>query len=229
MRRLGWIPAATLLLCTSLPAHADYQDGLVAHHNGEFAEARSEFEAVAETDPRAAVALGIMAARGDGMDQDMSEAAVWFGRAAEAGDANGQYHLARLHYAGKGVAQDKARAVELFGLSAEQSHVGATQALSLILENGDGVPADAKRAFELALANAEAGVPRDQLRTARMLAEGQGIEADPGRAYFYAALAARTGLADAFAVEETYAAKLTETQLAEQKQNLLEWRPTGQK
>ncbi len=228
MRLAAWLTAAALL-GAALPAHADYQQGLIDHHNGDFDKARAAFEAVADTDPRAAVALGIMAARGDGADQDMAEAADWFGRAAEAGDATGQYQLARLHYAGKGVAQDKPRAVELFELAAKQAHVGATQALSLILENGDGVPADAKRAFELALSNAEAGVPRDQLRAAQMLAEGRGTEADPVRAYFFASLAARTGLQDAIDAHDGYAAKLTEAQLAEQKQLLIDWRPTGQK
>lgn len=228
MRRAGWLLATALLLAAPA-AQAGYQEAIFAYNKGDFAAARSQLEAIADSDPRALVALGVMAARGDGMEANLSRAASWFSRAAAAGDANGEYHLGRLLYTGKGVPADKVRAAAMFGQAAAQSHVGATQALSLMLETGDGVPADPKRAFELALSNAEAGVPRDQYRAARMLAEGRGTEVDPGRAYFYVSLAARTGLQDAEAMREAFAAKLTEAQLAEQRQQLIDWRPTGQK
>ena len=58
------------------------------------------------------------------------EAAQYFGRAAEQGDADGQYGLAILHASGEGVARDPARARELLERAGTQGHVLATVALS---------------------------------------------------------------------------------------------------
>jgi TPR repeat protein len=222
-----WLAVAALLLAAA-PVHADYAIGLIAYHNGDFANALTEFEKSVDDDPRAMVALGIMVARGEGTDKDMAKAADWFGRAAAAGEPAGQYQLGRLHYSGAGVALDKARAAALFGQAAVQQHVGAIQALSLMLESGDGVPADLPRALELARLNADVGVPRDQVRLAQMYAEGRGAEADPAEAYFWMALAARTGLPEAQAAFEEYGTKLTEAQRGEQDERALKWRPAGE-
>ena len=58
------------------------------------------------------------------------EAASYFRRAAEQGDADGQYGLGVLHAAGEGVARDPATARELFERAGKQGHALATVALS---------------------------------------------------------------------------------------------------
>lgn len=58
------------------------------------------------------------------------EAAMYFRRAAEQGDADGQYGLAVLHAAGEGVPRDPAVAREMFERAGNQGHVLATVALS---------------------------------------------------------------------------------------------------
>ena len=58
------------------------------------------------------------------------EAALYFRRAAEQGDADGQYGLAILHAAGEGVARDPAAARDWLERAGNQGHALATVALS---------------------------------------------------------------------------------------------------
>lgn len=58
------------------------------------------------------------------------EAALYFRRAAEQGDADGQYGLGVLHAAGEGVPRDPAAARAMFERAGSQGHVLATVALS---------------------------------------------------------------------------------------------------
>lgn len=58
------------------------------------------------------------------------EAAVYFRRAAEQGDADGQYGLAMLHASGEGVARDPAAARDWLERAGRQGHALATVALS---------------------------------------------------------------------------------------------------
>ncbi|MDX2179094.1 MAG: tetratricopeptide repeat protein [Bryobacteraceae bacterium] len=44
--------------------------------------------------------------RGHGVTQDYSEAAQWFRRAAEQGDAQAQFNLGVMYYEGQGLRQD---------------------------------------------------------------------------------------------------------------------------
>ena len=46
---------------------------------------------------------------GDGVEQDTSEAALWFTRAAEQGYTRAQVHLGSMYHTGDGVEQDYAQ------------------------------------------------------------------------------------------------------------------------
>jgi putative methionine-R-sulfoxide reductase with GAF domain len=54
-------------------------------------------------DPAAENALGLRYASGDGVQQDETEAAVWFTKAAESGNVKAQIALATRYWAGRGV------------------------------------------------------------------------------------------------------------------------------
>src|SRR3712207_8186487 len=56
--------------------------------------------------------IGIMYERGLGVRADLAQAAAAYRRAAEAGDATGQYNLGVLYQTGKGVGQDEAEAAK---------------------------------------------------------------------------------------------------------------------
>ncbi|MEI6709304.1 MAG: tetratricopeptide repeat protein, partial [Methylococcales bacterium] len=66
---------------------------------------------------------------GAGVAQDYNQAVFWFNKAAEQGDADGQYQLGFMYYYGKGVTQDYNQAVILFRKAAQQGNANAIAAL----------------------------------------------------------------------------------------------------
>ena len=67
-----------------LPEPANFQAGVSAYRSGDFDMALAQFSALAEDgDPNARYNLGIMYARGHGVDQDVTEATNWFIRTVE--------------------------------------------------------------------------------------------------------------------------------------------------
>ena len=75
-------------------------------------------------DPKAQVNLGNAYYYGDGIPQNLGESARWYGKAAEQGNAEGQFNLEYAYYAylqGKGVAQDDGEAAFWFIAAAEKN------------------------------------------------------------------------------------------------------------
>jgi len=63
------------------------------------------------------------------VDQDDSQAASWYRKAAEQGDDQSQYRLGGFYYEGIGLEQDYAQAAYWFLKAARQGHIDATRAL----------------------------------------------------------------------------------------------------
>lgn len=73
----------------SLPARADYYDGLMAYQGGNFATALRELRPLAEQgDARAQTLLGLMYRDGQGVPQDFVHAHLWLNLAAAAGQSD---------------------------------------------------------------------------------------------------------------------------------------------
>jgi len=79
---------------------------------------------------------------GRGVPQDDKQAAFWFRKAAEGGDADGQFMLAAMYLEGEGVPHDPEQAILWFRKSADQDDVGAQIVLGSIYEAGEIVPQD---------------------------------------------------------------------------------------
>ena len=62
--------------------------------------------------------LGVIYSQGDGVPQVYSEAARWFGLAADKGDPQAQYNLGLAYAQGQGVPQDNVTAHMWFNLAA---------------------------------------------------------------------------------------------------------------
>jgi len=62
---------------------------------------------------------------GQGVTKDYKQAFEWFKKAANQGDADGQYWLGNLYAWGKGVAQDNKQAVEWFRKAGKQGNENA--------------------------------------------------------------------------------------------------------
>ena len=115
------------------------------------------------------------------MPRDFAEAANWYRRAAEHGDAAGQYSLAVMYLIGSGVPKDDAEALKWYRESAAQGYALAMFHLGMRYKKGQGVtadPAEAGKWLSLAAARgiAEATEILDELKrsmTREQIAEGR--------------------------------------------------------
>lgn len=124
----------------SAPGLADYEAGLTAVQNGDFATAFREFTAAAEAGlDLAQYNLGVLYYTGQGVAQDYQQAFVWTNKAAEQGHMRAQFNLATLYFSGIGVEQDHATAFSWYERAARSGHGEAQFNLGTMYRDGDGV------------------------------------------------------------------------------------------
>ena len=82
--------------------------------------------------------LGASYARGKAVTQDYTEAAKWFKKAADQGNADAQCALCLLYSLGKGVTQDNAEAAKWCRKAAEQGNADAQFFLGASYDKGGG-------------------------------------------------------------------------------------------
>ena len=146
MKRLFTICLAGVAFATT-PAFADFQDGVNAFENGDFAAALGEWQPLAEQgNSDAQYNLGLMYENGDGVARDDTEALKWYRLSADLGDAKAQYKLGLMYNNGKGVPQDYKEAVKWYTLSVEQGDADAQNNFGFLYSNGHGVLQDYVRA-----------------------------------------------------------------------------------
>lgn len=85
-------------------------------------------------DPIAQYNLGICYVKGDGVPQDLAEAAKWFRNVADQGFAQGQYRLGLQYAIGHGVAKDMEEAAKWYRLAADQGYPPAQYLLGRYYE-----------------------------------------------------------------------------------------------
>ncbi|HEU4679820.1 MAG TPA: Sel1-like repeat-containing protein kinase family protein, partial [Terrimicrobiaceae bacterium] len=134
----------------------------------------------------AMVNAGQMLASGrGGHAPDLSEAAVWFGKAAEQGDSAGMYALAECHLFGKGVPRDPKRAVELLTAASTLNNPRAMNLLGDIYRRGipglaDPYLSESVRLFSRAR---ELGFLDSQGNLGVLYIYGQGVPKDERKAF----------------------------------------------
>lgn len=139
--------AVTASLVTSHVAHADYEAGVTAAQNGDFATALREFTEAAEAGlDLAQYNLAILYYTGQGVEQNYEEAYRWTLAAAEQGHLNSQVNLASLYYYGTGTAQNFAEALRWNTVAAEAQHAGAQHSLAKMYQLGEGTEVDLAKA-----------------------------------------------------------------------------------
>ncbi len=102
--------------------------------------------------------LGRKFREGDTVPLSLTNAAVWFRKAAEAGYAKAQYHLGIACQMGEGLAKDAAEAAKWYGKAAEQDHSKAQEKLGYMCWKGEGLAKNLVEAYKwltLAAANGE--------------------------------------------------------------------------
>ena len=104
MRRLPPIIAVTLIVLVGSAARADFADGAQAYDGGHYQTAFEEWIALARNnDTNAQVAIAGMYRFGEGRPVDLADAARWYRRAADLGDATAQLNLGEMYMLGLGV------------------------------------------------------------------------------------------------------------------------------
>ena len=100
--------ALAFLTALSLPVSAqDFNKGLAAHNDGNYAAAIEEWKPLAEAgDVKSQYKLGIMYENGQGVIQENSEAIKWYRAAADQGDVEAQYKLGFMYRSGNSVNRD---------------------------------------------------------------------------------------------------------------------------
>lgn len=145
--RLTLLGAALLCVVTLAAAQTNaIGDGVAAYDRGDYATARTLLEPQAIAgDPAAQFHMGLMNARGEGLDKDLAAAARWFEQAAEQGNAHAQYIVGHMYAAGDGVAADDVQSYKWFSIAAAQGW-GKARASRERLLSGKMPPAQIARA-----------------------------------------------------------------------------------
>jgi TPR repeat protein len=143
-----------LLLVACAPAMADYQAGLDAYQQEDYATAMAEWKAVVSQPPEtqnlaiyreSLYAIAMLYWQGEGVAQDYDFAAVWLKQAADINHPGAQVKLGYLYSTGQGVPQNYREAYKNFQRAAEQGDPDAKHNLDIMYNSGL-VPATAEPA-----------------------------------------------------------------------------------
>jgi hypothetical protein len=91
--------------------------------------------------------LAVEYEKGQGVGQDMAQAAAWYRKATELGSYHAEYCLALLYDLGNGVPQDQTQAVSLYRDAAEKGDAGAQYMLGMKYAGGRAIPQDFTEAY----------------------------------------------------------------------------------
>jgi TPR repeat protein len=91
-----------------------------------------------------ALELGYKYEKGLGVDKNDSVAALWYRKAAEAGDADGMFRLGLMYWTGRGVSRDDAEGTRWIRKAADAGSSNGMFGLGAALSEGRGVSEDAK-------------------------------------------------------------------------------------
>ncbi len=146
--KLGSIYAAGELVPRNDVLAYKYFEQLVDNYNEEETDQRS---LTAISNAFVQVGLYCLSGVSGSLKADPERAVEMFEMAATRfGDADAEYHLARMFIDGVGgLEKDRLRAAKWLGLAAEKGHRGAQALLGHMLFRGDGVPRQAARGLML--------------------------------------------------------------------------------
>jgi hypothetical protein len=208
------------------------KDAAVAHSKGDYATALRLLPPLAnQGNAMAQGLLGLMYAKGQGVQQNYDEAVKWYRLAAEQGNHFGQSFLGDMYAKGHGVAQNYAEAVKWYRLAAEQGDGVAQDSLGEMYRDGQGVPqnyAEAVKWFRLA---ADQGYAFAQFDLALMYGNGQGVPQNFVQAYMWFDVAASQfpipsdEYSTAIRNRDVASSKMTPVQIGEAQNLAHEWKP----
>ncbi len=125
--------------------------------------------------------------------------------AADVGDAEAEYSLARFLLTSEGDADDKTKALDLMRKAAGKGHADAIGGVGYFYSVGVGVALDEAQAVEWFRKGADKGSAKAQLNLGLMIANGKGVPKDEAEGLRLIDIAANKGQRDAlYSQAETY-------------------------
>jgi TPR repeat protein len=121
---------------------------------------------------------------------DHAQAALWFRKAAEQGDAKAQKSLGNMYGTGQGVPQNYAQAALWYRKASEQGDAQSQFSLGYLYEQGQGVAQDYTQAVLWFRKAAEQGDARAQGALCIAYTTGHGVPKSNTEAYFWSNVAA---------------------------------------
>ena len=126
--------------------------------------------------PYAQYRLGLLYRVGIGaVSRDDAQAAQWWRKAAQQGNAEAQNQLGFLYVNGEGVSRDYAQAAQWWNKAAQQGNAEAQQHLGALYANGQGVPQDLAQAVQWWRKAAQQGDSDAQINLGQLYVNGQGV------------------------------------------------------
>ncbi len=180
-------------------------------------------QAASGGDARAQYVIALRYAQGQGIAQDLTEAAHWLERAASAGLAPAQYRLASMYERGQGVTKDLGKARSWYGAAAVKGNVKAMHNLAVSASAGD--QADYVLAAKWYGAAAGYGLADSQYNLGILAEHGLGMPKNLTAAYEWFALAAKNGDAEAAKRRDLVKVQLDPKTLATADQTVKSWQP----
>jgi TPR repeat protein len=167
-------------------------------------------------DAEAQNSLGLLYAKGQGLEQNYTQAAKWYRLAADQGNAGAQASLGELYEAGQGgVPRNDTEAAKWYRLAAEKGSPRGQYNLAVLYVMGRGVNHDEAEALKWYLRAAEQGESLAQFNVGMRYYEGHAVPPDQVEAYFWLNLAADQGVADALKIRDGLKRTMTSEQLAQ--------------
>lgn len=183
-------------------------------------------EAARKGDPLALFEVGAVYTEGRGIKADLTQAAKWYQRAADAGVTPAEYRLASLYEKGTGVGRDLAKARTLYQQAAEKGNASAMHNLAVMLASGGGAAPDFAGAGKWFAMAADRGIRDSQFNLAILYARGNGVSQDLEESYKWFSIAARDGDADAGQKRDEVGKALKPEQLTSAKAKFDAWKLT---
>jgi localization factor PodJL len=165
-------------------------------------------------DAAAAYEIGVRFAEGKGVQQNLDEAAKWFGRAAQAGIIPAAFRLGTFYEKGLGVKKDVDLARRYYTQAADRGNAKAMHNLAVLDADGGGKGANYNSAAQWFRKAADRGVADSQFNLGILYARGIGVEQNLAESFKWFSLAAAQGDGDAAQKRDDIAKRLDAQSLA---------------
>ncbi|MDR3293678.1 MAG: hypothetical protein LBT20_06215 [Clostridiales bacterium] len=150
-------------------------------------------EKAKQGDAEAQLIVGIMNEHGEGVPQNLEEAARWYKKSAKQDNANAQNNLGYAYQTGRGVPQDAGEAVKWYAKAADQDNANGLYNLGNSYYAGNGVKKNTAKAAALYEKAAEKGHSDAQNNLGYLYETGEGVPADTAEAVRWYGYAANQG------------------------------------